>query len=426
MRGLMETLRSGDWLTRERTRLIAFAVLFTSILALGTLIVKSENSLDWRGHPIGTDFANVYAAGTLVLEGRSEAPFDPAQHHARQRQIFGGNAPFYGWHYPPFFLFIATALALMPYGLALALWLATTFALYLVSIRAILRFHEHAPNPSAPQQPLDPLWLLFAAAFPAVLVNAGHGQNGFLTAALIGGGLVLLDRRPVTAGILFGLLSYKPQFGLMIPLVLAATHRWRSFGAAALTVAALALVSTIAFGPKIWDAFLNSTEFSRVVVLEAGDTGWQKIQSVFSWIRMWGGSVALAYTLHAAVVAVLAVMLVCLWRSDRPYPLKAGALIIASVLSTPYVLDYDMMALAPAIAFLTVNGWQRGFGPGQKTALAVLWMVPVVARSGADFTLIPIGVWTMIAVLILSLRDQTDDGASSLIATPGTTNPHVH
>ena len=238
----------------------------------------------------------------------------------------------------------------------------------------------------------------------------------------MGGALVLLDRRPSLAGVLFGLLSYKPQFGLMIPLVLVATGRWRAFGFAALTVAALAIATTITFGPQVWNAFLDSTEFSRVVVLEAGNTGWHKIQSVFSWVRMWGGSVALAYALHATVVVILAVVLVRLWRSDRPYSLKAGVLIIASVLSTPYALDYDMMVLAPAIAFLAIDGWQRGFGPGQKTALAVLWMVPLVARSTADFTLLPVGVWAMIAVVILSMRSAAIDQSLPLVAPRGTTN----
>ena len=422
MHGLINSLRTGDWLTRERMRLVAFAVLFASVIGLIALVAKSDGYLDWRGHPIGTDFANVYAAGTYVIEGRSDAPFDPALHHARQREIFGANAPFYGWHYPPFFLFLAAALALLPYGLALAVWLSATFALYLIAIRAILAFRETPPNAPVEENVTDPLWLLFAVAFPAVLVNAGHGQNGFLTAALIGGGLVLLDRRPGLAGILFGLLSYKPQFGLMIPLVLVATQRWRAFGFAAMTVAALAVASTLAFGPQVWSAFLASTEFSRVVVLEAGDTGWHKIQSVFSWVRMWGGSVGLAYALHAVVVVALCVMLVRLWRSDRPYPLKAGTLIIASVLSTPYALDYDMMALAPAIAFLALDGLQRRFGPWQKTAIAMLWMAPIAARSLADVALLPLGVWAMLAVLILSMRSTAAEQPLPVAATRSRTS----
>ena len=422
MRGFLASLRTGDWLTRERTILIAGGVLIASVIGMVALIATSDGTLDWRGHPIGTDFSNVYAAGTYVLEGSPEAPFDPVRQHARERAIFGENVPFYGWHYPPFFLFLAAVLALMPYALALAVWQLATFLLYLWSIRAILAMREQPSNLAAGEKTIDPLWLLFAAAFPAVLVNVGHGHNGFLTAALIGGALVLLDRRPGLAGVLFGLLSYKPQFGLLIPLVLVVTGRWRVFGFATLTVAALAVASTIMFGPQVWNAFLASTEFSRVVVLEAGNTGWHKIQSVFSWVRMWGGSIGLAYAFSAMVTLVLALVLVRLWRSDRPYPLKAGVLIVASVLATPYSLDYDMMVLAPAIAFLVVDGMQRGFARGQKTALAMLWLAPIAARSIAEFTLLPIGVWAMIAVLIVSMRSATVDQSLPLVAPRGTTN----
>src|SRR5262249_52824954 len=150
--------------------------------------------------------------------------------------------------------------------------------------------------------------------FPAVLVNLGHGQNGFLSAALIGGALALLDKRPVIAGILFGLLSYKPQFGVLIPLALIADGRWRAFLSAAVTVAILVAATTLAFGPEIWSAFFDSTRPTRVIILEAGSTGWQKIQSVFSWVRMWGGSVPLAYAAQAVATLVAAVGTVWVWR----------------------------------------------------------------------------------------------------------------
>jgi alpha-1,2-mannosyltransferase len=250
----------------------------------------------------------------------------------------------------------------------------------------------------------DHLWVLLAAAYPAVFINIGHGHNGFLTAALVGAALVCLDRRPVVAGILFGLLAYKPQFGLMIPLVLVASGRWRAFGAAATTVALLALVTTLCFGPQVWDAFLASTKFTRVVVLETGETGWHKIQSVFSWVRMWGGPVALAYAVQGAVTLAAAAALVWLWRSQNPFPLKAAALAIAVMLATPYSLDYDMMVLSVAIAYLAADGLARGFGPYEKSALALLWLVPLIARSFAEATLIPLGVIMMLVVFALTLR----------------------
>jgi alpha-1,2-mannosyltransferase len=424
---VLDRLRTGDWLTRSRMRLWAIAVLAAWAAGVVFLIATANGLSDNQGRPLGSDFSNVYAAGTYVRDGRPEAPFDGALQHAREKQIFGDGTPFYGWHYPPFFLFVAAALALMPYVLALAVWQGVTILLYLLAIRAVLSFRtpscSHPTAPGDVDMPLaghagcaallDPLWLLFALGFPAVFVNLGHGHNGFLTAALLAGALILLDRRPILAGILFGALAYKPQFGLLIPLVLVATGRWRTVAAATATVVGLAAATTLAFGLNVWTAFLAGSEFTRTVVLEQGDTGWHKIQSVFAWARMWGGSVPLAYALQAVATLLLAAILVWLWRSPASYPLKAAALLIAAILATPYSLDYDMMVLAPAIAFVAVDGFQRGFGPYEKTALVVLWFVPLVARSIAQATVIPIGVIAMLTVFAVIVRRAASERGTS-------------
>ncbi len=407
MRRIVEGLRSGSWVTPARMRLAAIAVLIASTAGLVFLIVTSDGRSDLLGRPLGTDFSNVYAAGTMVLEGRAAAAFDPAPHHAREQEIFGAGTPFYGWHYPPFFLFVAAVLATMPYGLALAVWQATTFALYLVAMRAIFEPRRAAPE----REGGGTLMLLLTVAFPAVFINLGHGHNGFLSAALLGGALVLLQR-PIIAGILFGLLAYKPQFGLMIPLVLAVTGQWRAIAAAAATVATLVVVTTLAFGIDIWSAFLTFAGFTRAVVLEQGNTGWHKIQSVFSWVRMWGGTVALAYAAQAVATLAIAAALAWLWRSRAAFPLKAAGLCLATVLATPYSLDYDLMVVAPALAFLAVHGLERGFAPWEKTALAALWLVPLFARVLAQATLVPIGVIALIATFLLVLHRSVRDTQS--------------
>jgi len=414
MSGLFDGLRTGAWVTRERMRFVALAVLTAFTIGFCYVIATAHDGIDFQGRPIGTDFSNVYAAGSYALEGHAEAAFDPALQHAREQAIFGTETPAYGWHYPPFFLFIAAVLALMPYGLALAVWQGATLVPYLLSIRAILV--AFAPGSRDGGQSLaGPLWLLLAIGFPAVFVNFGHGHNGFLTAALMAAALLALRGRPVLAGVLFGLLAYKPQFGLMIPLVLAATGQWRAVAAAAATVALLAVATTLALGPHVWDAFLASTRFTRIIVLEAGDTGWYKIQSVFSWTRMWGGSIPLAYAMQGTVTAALGVALVWLWRGAASFPLKAAALCIAAILATPYSLDYDMMVLAPAIAFVAADGFARGFHNWDKSALAGLWLVPLVTRSVAEWTLIPLGVPMMIAMFLLVLRRAA---ATSAVPTP--------
>ena len=419
MNGILATLRSGDWLTRDRMRLWALAILTASLAGLIFLVVTSDGLNDYQNRPLGTDFSDIYAGGTYVLDGRAALAFDPPSQHEREKAIFGPNTPFYGWCYPPFLLFVAAVLALLPYAMALLVWQLSTLLLYLGMLALVIRT---AAGPSAPDLLRDRLWLLLAVAFPAVFVNLGHGHNGFLTAALLGTALVVLDARPIMAGILFGILSYKPQFGVMIPLVLVATARWRTFASAAGTVALLALVSTLAFGADIWRAFADSFPFTREVVLEQGGTGWYKIQSVFSWVRMWGGGVPLAYAVQGAVTFALAAALVWLWRSEADRTLKVAALAIASILATPYSLDYDMMALAPAIALLAINGFNRGFLTWEKTALVFLWVAPLVARTVAEQTLIPLGAPAMLLMFALILRRTAAD-AGAIAGWPSAAEP---
>ncbi len=455
MHRVRQALRSGDWLTRERIRFVAAALLLVSAAGFLFLVVTAHGGIDRQGRPLGTDFSNVYAAGSYVLDGNPTAPFDPSRQFARERALFGPATPFYSWDYPPYFLFIAAALAEMPYGLALAVWQASSLALYLLMMWAIVssllpsplwggsngrrpfgvgvaeQKFDATPLPSiadgGPRLTTSPsrgevtfLWRLLALAYPAVLINIGHGQNGFLTAALFGGALVLLDRRPLLAGILFGLLVYKPQFGLMIPLALIASGRWRSFATAAGTVALLTLATTLTFGPQVWRAFLLSTGFSRTVVLEGGGAGWYKIDSLFSWARMWGAPIPLAYALQAALIVALGIAIVRLWRSAAAPALKSAALCLAAILATPYVLDYDLMVLAPAIAFFALDGLGRGFRAWEKSALAALWLAPLVTRSVAHVTLIPLAVPAMLAVFVLLLRRAEPEAAmpAALPAVP--------
>jgi hypothetical protein len=415
-------------------------VLAAGLLGAAFLLATSDGLNDRLDRPLGTDFSNVYAAGTYALDGNPAAPFDPPRQYAREQAIFGAATPFYGWHYPPFFLGLAALLALMPYGLALAVWQGVTFGLYLLAIRAILtspspagggshaaavrggvsEAQQSSPpagelrSPTSPLQgEVEKMWLLLAAAYPAVFVNLGHGHNGFLTAALMAAALTQIDRRPILSGVLFACLAYKPQFGLLIPLVLGASGRWRVFAAATVTVLAMAALVTLAFGAQVWTAFLASTHFTRVVVLEQGDTGWQKIQSVFSVVRMWGGSVPLAYAVQGAVTLAVAAALAWLWRSRAAFPLKAAALAIGCILATPYSLDYDLMLIAPAIAYLAFDGFQRGFAPYQKTALAFLWIVPLVARSIAQAVLLPLAVPAMLFAFGLVLHRAMDEAGAA-------------
>jgi alpha-1,2-mannosyltransferase len=405
MTHIWQGLRSGRWLTAERTRGYSLILLGAYVIAIMAWLALSNGLIDRNGKPVGTDFSNVYAAGTLTWQGRPADAYQPVLQHASEMAVFGGReVPFYGWHYPPFFFAVAVLVAALPYAWGLAIWLAASLAAYLATLRAIL------PRPETP---------LLALAFPAVFVNIGHGQNGFLTAALLGGALHLLDRRPWLAGVLIGLLAYKPQFGVLIPVALLAGRRWSSIGAAVVTVAVLLALSFALLGGDVWRAFADSTTFTQTVVLEQGGTGWEKIQSIFSAVRMWGGSVQTAYAAQALLALLLAASLGWLWQSDAAFELKAAALATGSLLATPYVLDYDLVVLAVAIAFFARHGLNEGFRHFEASTLAAAWVAPLLSRAIDDVTGIPLGLIALLALHFLVVRRAVLDRVGIMTGTRG-------
>ncbi len=395
MTNFWQGLRSGRWLTASRAR--GYSLILLAICAVAAMgwIALSDGLIDRNGKPIGTDFSDIYAAGTLTWQGRPADAYTPALQHEAEKATFGGReVPFFGWHYPPLFFAVAVIVAAFPYAWGLAIWLAASFAAYLAAIRAIL------PRPET---------LLIASAFPAVFVNIGHGQNGFLTAALLGGALQWLDRRPWLAGVLIGCLAYKPQFGVLIPVALLAGARWRTIGGATATVTALLALSFATLGGGVWHAFADSTTFTQTVVLEQGGTGWEKIQSIFSAMRMWGGSVHLAYAVQFALALGLAASLAWLWQSEAAFELKASALATASLLATPYVLDYDLVVSAVAIAFFVRHGFARGFRDYEISLLAAAFLVPLLSRGIAGLTGIPLGLLVSLTLYAFTLRRALSD-----------------
>jgi len=382
---MLDAVKTGSWLTRER--LSVYPVIFAIIGMAGLFFVWFTGATaltDRFGKPIGTDFSGVWTAGRMLLAGDLTGPFDPHKHVAFQREVFASpGIDVYGWHYPPFFLAVAALIALLPYLPALLVWQAATFAVFAATLRAIVPGHGL-------------LVTLVAIGFPASLLTFAHGHNAFLSAALLGGGLLMLGRRPLLAGVLIGLLAYKPQFGVVLPLVLALGGHWRAIAAAAATVAAMAALSTLACGPEVWGAFLKGAVFTREVVLEQGATGWYKIQSVFSAVRSMGGSLALAYGVQAIATSAVLLGLATVVVARADHRLVAAATAIGALLATPYCLDYDMAILGVAIAFATAHAIEKGFVPYEISLLAAVWLMPFLARPVMQATGLPIGVVTMV------------------------------
>jgi arabinofuranan 3-O-arabinosyltransferase len=353
--------------------------------------------IDSSGRFIHTDFLNVWAAGKLALDGQPALAWDWEIHKQVQVAMLGRNyIGDYAWHYPPPFLFVAMLLAHFSYASGLVGWAAASFVPYMAMMRGLVgqRFG-----------------LLVGAAFPVVLANTMAGQNGFLTAALLGGTLVLMPARPVLSGICLGLLSYKPQYGLLFPLVLIAASQWRVFCAAAVTTLALALMSWIAFGTDSWQAFFHWMPMFSQAFFTEGRATFYKLQSVFGLVRTIGGSEQLAWTLQWMISGTVLVSVVMLWRSRTEYALKAAALAAGTLLLTPYLFLYDLMVLAIPVGLLVRIGLADGFRRGELASLACAMGLLIAF----PFFEIPLGLGSTLIVAALIVRRVVDPSAEERI-----------
>jgi arabinofuranan 3-O-arabinosyltransferase len=362
---------------------LCFALFVINAVFFPTAFFAHWWIFDEKGLGIPTDFVNVWSAGKLVLDGHPAQAYDWDIQKQVQVAVLGrsyqGN---FAWHYPPPFLFVASLLAHFPYTVAFIGWAAVSLVPYLAVMRGIVG---------------RPFGLLLALAFPVVLTNTLVGQNGFLTASLIGGTLYLMPVRPVLSGICLGLLSYKPQYGLLFPLVLIAASQWTVFFTAGAVAVAMALASWLAFGTESWQAFFHWMPMFSQAFLTEGRAPWGKMQSIFAVVRYFGGAEPLGWLFQWIMSATVAVVLTLVWRSRISYPLKAAALATGTLLITPYLFLYDLMVLAIAMAFLVriglSNGFERHELPALGLAVALLMFYPLVgAPTGFVATLIVSGL----------------------------------
>ena len=368
---------------------------------LPSLYFAHQWLFDAEGRFVVTDFVNVWAAGKLALDGQPALAWDWDLHKRMQETMLGQDVVGdYTWHYPPLFLFVAMMLAHFSYASGLVSFAAVSFLPYAAMMRTVVgqRFG-----------------LVVAAAFPVVLANTMNGQNGFLTAALLGGTLVLMPTRPILSGICLGLLSYKPQYGLLFPLALIAASQWATFSAAAVTTVTLALLSWIAFGTESWQAFFQWMPMFSQASFTEGRATFYKLQSVFGLVRTLGGDEQLAWTFQWMMSGAVLVGVVRLWRGRADYALKAAALAAGTLLLTPYLFLYDMMVLAIPVGFLLRLGLAKGFRRGELASLAGA-MLLFIAFPLFEF---PLGLAsTLIVAALIARRVLEPSGKEGLSAAP--------
>ena len=374
-------------LAAPRRRVYPYFFIIGYIVLTALWIVRSDDMIDSTGQVLGADFITFWSGSYLTLAGTPEAAYQPDQILAASRVAVPGNQSEFIWSYPPVYQLMVAPLALLSYPLAWMLWCALGIAAFVLVIGRL------APPPFT-------LWLTFA--FPGVYLNVVQGQNGLFAVALLGGALLLLDRRPILAGVLIGLLIFKPTLGLLIPLALLCGRRWLAFASAAVATLALVGLSLLAFGREPWVGFFENAGFAAAV-LEQGHLPWEKMPSLFAALRMIGLETGPAYAAHLVVAAAAAGAVAWAWWKGRvALPLASAILVSASLLVSPHLNDHDLVLLAIPLALLVADSRRRPWSGREQIFLGIAWIAPLVAAPIAQYSAVQIGTVAMVATLVIA------------------------
>jgi alpha-1,2-mannosyltransferase len=345
--------------------LVAAALLFVEVETGVRLAMAQSFSgvvLEPTGFQVGRDFLNTWMGGRSAFAGGPAEWFDFATYNAAVRQVTGHpDLPPLFWSYPPQILLFIWPFGLLPYLPSYVLWCFVGLALYVWAAIA---------------GGVDRRQAVFLAVAPAVAVSVFFGQNGFLTAALLTGGLVNLERRPIVSGILFGILTFKPQFELLLPVLLVMTRCWRTIAAAVATTALLIVATSVWFGFDIWVQYAQKVlPQQHWLLIAAGNHGWPIVSSAFVNARLIGLPDGWAWAVQVLSSCCALAAVIWTYARRRDAVLSLALFVTATFLFSPWMLNYDMVVFGFVVALLR----QRQDNSYVDHGLAlVVWTLPVM------------------------------------------------
>jgi alpha-1,2-mannosyltransferase len=384
---------AAHWLTRARLQLYgaAFALFY---LAIGVQSCwQYPHGVDRQGIPAAQDFLVFWGASSLARGGNAAAAYDSQALAAAQRQAVPAATQLDTWYYPPTFLLAVLPLSLLPWLWSYLLAMAATFAGYAAVLRRIV-LEQGLPAAG--------LWgpLL---GFPPLFFNLYQGQNGFLTAALAGGALLLLRRQALAAGVLIGLLTIKPQLGPLLPLALVCGRHWRALLSAAVTALLFAAISQAVLGGGAMHAFLHTVpQVGQAIAGNPRLVG--EMPSVYAFWRLLGLPAAAAYALHGVVALAVAAAVGWIWWKCRDAALCAAALTAGTLLISPYLFDYDLCWLGLALAWFGAKAQRDGWRRGEREVMVLAWLLPFLWMPLHHYTGLQLGALSLLALFVLIVR----------------------
>lgn len=391
-----------------RKQLLIFSAVGAgfAVVVIWNFYWPADTTFDITGYPLGRDFANVWSAPQIAARVGVRGLFDLDTYQQGVARLFGPGVSPLMWSYPPTMLLLIWPFGHMSYWGAFAVWTLTGLVVYAAAVLARV----------APPQRRAAFGFLLVA--PASIVNVIVGQNGFFTAALMLGGISLLEQRPWSAGLLFGLLSAKPQLGLLIPVALLSISAWRAFASAALTTIVMLAVSLVLWGTGPWEDWIGRLAPStyHLITDYRGFFGYM-MPSVFSSMRDVGASPTIADMVQVIVSVLIVLTTAIFFRQTHDVALRGLILAAGTLLTTPYSFNYDLTAITGAMLWLMTS--PRSLHGRELAILGAVWVLPmaIFVLNGLH---IGIAAWLIAAVYVLAVtRIQQDRQNATAVRTAG-------
>jgi hypothetical protein len=323
------------------------------------------------------DFYALWTSAVVTHQGAAALNFDADALHLRQVAMGMNPHGYNPFPYPPTLLLWLGPLGALSLGAAFYVFMIPQFLAYVAAMGAG-RWREWP-------------WTVAACVAPASAITLISGQTGFLSGALMVGGLRLLPLRPALAGVMFGLLTFKPQLGVLIPVALIAMGAGRAIAAALATALAGVLLSGLVYGFALWPLWAHAIvdyahRFPPVV---------DYMPTIQANAAMLGAPAAVAQALQIVVSLFVGWTVWRVWRGG-PTPRAAALLIVGTFLATPHAFNYDMPMLTGALTFYLLARRHEGLDVGEAVALALAFLTPFLMKelkgSGLALSFAPLGL----------------------------------
>jgi alpha-1,2-mannosyltransferase len=338
-------------------------VLAQSVVLYAQLLAGSEGLFTKAGPIIGGDFIVFREAAKAAGSSDMSSIYDMENLRSRLHASYPGNADFdFAWMYPPTMSLVVAPFAIPTFLASFALWVTVFLGAFLLTISRLST---------------DRGSFFLAAASPAVFQAVITGQNGFLTGTLLALAAACAETRPIVAGVAAGLLTVKPQLGLLVPVAFLAAGCWRAFAAAVATTIGLAAASVLAFGAQSWIAFLESITAHGARMGEVSFP-FHKLVTPYGFAAMLGMPSSIAGAIQLFTTLALVTYVFVVWSRVKDWDLRLAALSTSAVLSTPYAFYYELAIVVPAMLVIGTRAAESGWLRGERLALVAVWILPLM------------------------------------------------